>query len=53
MHRILEQAFSQEITDSNGELFVVIQKKQGMPSAKKRMNELFGNVEVVNKDKGY
>ncbi|MEZ2030186.1 class I SAM-dependent methyltransferase, partial [Staphylococcus aureus] len=24
-----------------------------MPSAKKRMNELFGNVEVVNKDKGY
>ena len=50
MHRIFEQALHR--LDSNGELFVVIQKKQGMPSAKKRMNELFGN-EVVNKDKGY
>ncbi|WP_315911282.1 class I SAM-dependent methyltransferase [Staphylococcus aureus] len=51
VHRIFEQALHR--LDSNGELFVVIQKKQGMPSAKKRMNELFGNVEVVNKDKGY
>lgn len=51
VHRIFEQALHR--LESNGELFVVIQKKQGMPSAKKRMNELFGNVEVVNKDKGY
>lgn len=38
VHRIFEQALHR--LDSNGELFVVIQKKQGMPSAKKRMNEL-------------
>ena len=50
VHRIFEQALHR--LDSNGELFVVIQKKQGMPSAKKRMNELL-EIEVVNKDKGY
>ncbi len=51
VHRIFEQAFDK--LDANGELFVVIQKKQGMPSAKKKMETLFGNVEVLNKDKGY
>ncbi|MBO0928538.1 class I SAM-dependent methyltransferase [Staphylococcus sp. 30400_3112M30941] len=51
VHRIFEQAFDK--LDTNGELFVVIQKKQGMPSAKKKMEVLFGNVEVLNKDKGY
>ncbi|UMT78643.1 class I SAM-dependent methyltransferase [Staphylococcus roterodami] len=51
VHRIFEQAFDK--LDANGELFVVIQKKQGMPSAKKKMEVLFGNVEVLNKDKGY
>ncbi|HDY9559536.1 TPA: class I SAM-dependent methyltransferase [Staphylococcus argenteus] len=51
VHRIFEQAFDK--LDANGELFVVIQKKQGMPSAKKKMEALFGNVEVLNKDKGY
>lgn len=51
VHRIFEQAFYK--LDANGELFVVIQKKQGMPSAKKKMEALFGNVEVLNKDKGY
>ena len=29
----------------------MIQKKQGMPSAKKKMEEIFNNVEVVNKNK--
>lgn len=37
----------------NGELWVVIQKKQGAPSAQKKINELFGNVEVVDRKKGY
>ncbi|HCD3344204.1 TPA: class I SAM-dependent methyltransferase, partial [Staphylococcus argenteus] len=46
VHRIFEQAFDK--LDANGELFVVIQKKQGMPSAKKKMEALFGNVEVLN-----
>ncbi|MDU1110370.1 MAG: methyltransferase, partial [Staphylococcus epidermidis] len=36
-----------------GELYVVIQKKQGMPSAKKKIEELFGNVEIIAKSKGY
>jgi len=51
VHRIFEEAYQK--LKSNGELFVVIQKKQGMPSAKKKMDELFNNVEVVNKSKGY
>lgn len=36
-----------------GELIVVIQKKQGAPSAKKKMEEVFGNCEIVKRDKGY
>ncbi|MEH6942018.1 class I SAM-dependent methyltransferase [Bacillus sp. JJ722] len=38
---------------SGGELWVVIQKKQGAPSAMEKMESLFGNVEVVVKKKGY
>ena len=38
---------------SGGELWVVIQKKQGAPSSKTHLEELFGNCEIVNKDKGY
>lgn len=37
----------------NGELWIVLQKKQGAPSAKKLMEQTFGNVEVVTRDKGY
>lgn len=37
----------------NGELWIVLQKKQGAPSAKKLMDQTFGNVEVVTRDKGY
>ncbi|AKP66965.1 class I SAM-dependent methyltransferase [Companilactobacillus ginsenosidimutans] len=37
----------------NGEVWIVIQKKQGEPSAKKLMKETYGNVEVVTRDKGY
>lgn len=38
---------------SGGELWVVIQKKQGAPSSKAHLEELFGNCTVVSKDKGY
>ena len=38
---------------SGGELWVVIQKKQGAPSSKTHLEELFGNCEIINKDKGY
>lgn len=36
-----------------GELWIVIQRKQGAPSAKKELERLFDFVEVVAKDKGY
>ncbi|HAF0292640.1 TPA: methyltransferase, partial [Salmonella enterica subsp. enterica serovar Typhimurium var. 5-] len=36
-----------------GELWVVIQKKQGAPSAMDKMKELFGEAEVAAKSKGY
>ncbi|UTH13689.1 class I SAM-dependent methyltransferase [Macrococcus equipercicus] len=49
--KILDQSY--EFLDGGGALFVAIQKKQGMPSAKKRLQQLFGNVEIVTKDKGY
>ncbi|SCS19302.1 class I SAM-dependent methyltransferase [Staphylococcus caeli] len=51
VHRILEDAYNKLKQD--GELFVVIQKKQGMPSAKSKMQETFNNVEVLEKSKGY
>mgnify|MGYP000838686360 FL=1 len=38
---------------SGGELWVVIQKKQGAPSSKIHLEALFGNCTIVNKDKGY
>ncbi|EHG14421.1 class I SAM-dependent methyltransferase [Streptococcus constellatus] len=36
-----------------GDLTIVIQKKQGAPSAKAKMEEVFGNCEILKKDKGY
>lgn len=36
-----------------GVLLVVIQKKQGEPSARKLMLETYGNCEIVTRDKGY
>lgn len=37
----------------DGELWVVIQKKQGAPSAQKKLEDLFGSVSLVTKNKGY
>ncbi len=48
---ILEEAYC--FLNINGELYVVIQKKHGAPSAKKKMEEVFGNCEIVKRDKGY
>jgi len=48
---ILEE--SKDYLVKNGELWIVLQKKQGAPSAKKLMDQTFGNVEVVTRDKGY
>lgn len=51
VHDIFEQSF-QRLAEG-GELWVVIQKKQGAPSAMEKMKELFGDVEVEAKCKGY
>jgi 16S rRNA (guanine1207-N2)-methyltransferase len=51
VHSILEGAF--ERLNDRGELIVVIQKKQGAPSAMKKMEQLFQNVEIVRRDAGY
>lgn len=51
VHEILSGAYDH--LKSNGYLRVVIQKKQGAPSAQKKMQEVFGNCEVIKKDKGY
>lgn len=39
--------------NQDGSLWVILQKKQGAPSAKKKMIEVFGNCEIVKRDKGY
>ncbi|TFD98474.1 class I SAM-dependent methyltransferase [Jeotgalibacillus salarius] len=51
VHRILEQSAGKLV--SGGELWVVIQKKQGAPSAKAKLEEMFSSVEVADKKKGY
>ncbi|WP_077615893.1 class I SAM-dependent methyltransferase [Caenibacillus caldisaponilyticus] len=38
---------------TGGELWVVIQKKQGAPSALKKLQELYGDAEIVERSKGY
>ena len=36
-----------------GMFYAVVQKKQGADSFKKKLEEVYGNVEIVNKDSGY
>ena len=49
--KILVEA--KEHLNYNGEIWVVIQKKQGAPSAKKNLETVFGNATIEKKDKGY
>lgn len=51
VHEILSGAYDYLVV--GGDLTVVIQKKQGAPSAKAKMEAIFGNCEIVKKDKGY
>lgn len=51
VHSIFEQAAVH--VKEGGTLWVVIQKKQGAPSARAKLEELFSQVEEVTKDKGY
>ncbi len=51
VHTILADAHN--LLVPGGELWIVIQKKQGAPSAMKKMEEVFGNCEVIERTKGY
>ena len=51
VHEIIEK--SKDFLETGGDLTIVIQKKQGAPSAKSKMEDVFGNCEIVKKDKGY
>lgn len=53
VHRIFEEAYAH--LNPGGSLWIVIQKKQGAPSALAKLELLFGEdaVEEVTKDKGY
>lgn len=51
VHEVIAGAFQH--LEVNGTLTIVIQKKQGAPSAKTKMEEVFGNCQIIKKDKGY
>lgn len=51
VHTIISESINH--LKESGSFTIVIQKKQGAPSAKDKMFSIFGNVEIVKKDKGY
>lgn len=53
--KIVHQLFTESYRSLkvNGEFWVVIQKKQGAPSAEEKLSELFNHVELVTRKKGY
>ncbi|MBJ8349508.1 class I SAM-dependent methyltransferase [Streptococcus zalophi] len=51
VHEIISRSIDH--LNENGSLTIVIQKKQGAPSAKSKMQAIFGNVTVLKKEKGY
>lgn len=51
VHEILTEAYPR--LHMGGTLTIVIQKKQGAPSAQKKMEDTFGNATIIKKDKGY
>lgn len=51
VHQIMYDSYEHLV--KGGELWVVIQKKQGMASCKKLLEKLFFNVEIISKNKGY
>lgn len=51
VHKIASEA--KEHLNDKGFFYAVVQKKQGADSFKKKLEEVYGNVEIVNKDSGY
>ena len=51
VHKVIAGSYAHLL--DGGDLTIVIQKKQGAPSAKAKMEDVFGNCEILKKDKGY
>ena len=51
VHEVITGSYTHLL--DGGDLTIVIQKKQSAPSAKAKMEEVFGNCEILKKDKGY
>jgi 16S rRNA (guanine1207-N2)-methyltransferase len=51
VHQLFDEAY--EHLEENGELWIVIQKKQGASSAFAKLEQRFRNVLVIDKSKGY
>jgi 16S rRNA (guanine1207-N2)-methyltransferase len=51
VHQIFELSYKH--LQQQGELWIVIQKKQGAPSAIEKLKSIFPEVEIVTKKKGY
>ncbi|MGD8192785.1 class I SAM-dependent methyltransferase [Brevibacillus ginsengisoli] len=51
VHRIFNEGY--DLLEDGGEMWVVIQKKQGAPSALKKLQEVYQEVEEVERSKGY
>ena len=51
IYKMFEDAYSH--LTAGGSIYAVIRKQQGAESAKKKFAEIFGNCEVISKDRGY
>lgn len=51
IYRMIDDAY--QALKPGGSIWVVIQTKQGAPSMKKKLTEVFGNVEDVDRQAGY
>lgn len=51
VYRFFEESWA--ALNDGGRLYVVIQKKQGAPSAQKKLQELAGNCEILARSAGY
>ena len=51
IYKMFEDAYNH--LEVGGSIYAVIRKQQGAESAKKKFAEVFGNCEVISKDRGY
>ena len=51
IYKLYEDAY--KCLNPNGKLYIVIQKKHGMDSTKRRLEQLFEEVKVIDREKGY